>query len=59
MEDKQLVCLSCGCEFVFTKEEQDFFALKGYYEPRHCLACRAKRREERNRPRRQNESNQV
>lgn len=47
-EDKTLVCCDCGCEFIFAKEEQEFFETKNFYEPRRCPNCRKARRESRN-----------
>lgn len=44
-EDKTLVCRDCGNEFVFSANEQAFFAEKGFQnEPTRCTACRAARR---------------
>ncbi len=43
--DKTLQCVDCGMDFVFTAEEQEFFATKGYTnEPKRCLTCRRTRR---------------
>ena len=50
--NKVIVCGDCNAEFVFTKEDQEFFAAKGYADPKRCLTCRAKRRAERNQWRR-------
>ncbi|MFC2033521.1 zinc-ribbon domain containing protein [Chloroflexota bacterium] len=47
-EDKTLECADCGVNFVFSAEEQDFFASKGYTnEPKRCPACRQARKSER------------
>ena len=44
-EDKTLTCRECGNEFVFSANEQEFFAQKGFQnEPSRCPACRAARR---------------
>lgn len=41
MSDKNLVCVDCGSNFVFTQGEQDFYAEKGFSnEPKRCLECR-------------------
>ena len=40
MSDKQIGCAACGTEFTFTGEEQDFYAQKGFQEPRKCKPCR-------------------
>ncbi|NLG85553.1 MAG: zinc-binding protein [Firmicutes bacterium] len=45
MEDKVLTCRSCGTSFVFSREEQEFFARHGlHHEPKHCRECRQARR---------------
>jgi CxxC-x17-CxxC domain-containing protein len=47
-QEKTLNCIDCGKSFIFTVEEQEFFASKGYAsEPKRCPACRQKRRSER------------
>jgi CxxC-x17-CxxC domain-containing protein len=40
MEDKQLVCTTCGTDFAFTGEEQEFYFSKGFQEPKKCKPCR-------------------
>jgi CxxC-x17-CxxC domain-containing protein len=42
--DKTLTCADCGQEFVFTASEQDFYAQRGFTEPRRCPSCRASRK---------------
>ena len=43
--DKNLTCADCGQEFVFTASEQDFYAQRGFTEPRRCPSvARAARR---------------
>lgn len=40
-EDKTLICKECGSEFVFSADEQEFYAQKGFEnEPKRCKACR-------------------
>ena len=46
--DKNLTCSDCGQEFVFTASEQDFYAQRGFTEPRRCGPCRAARKAARN-----------
>ncbi len=46
-EEKILTCQGCGSEFVFSAEEQEFFASRSYTEPKRCPSCRAARRSER------------
>ena len=38
--DKEIVCTGCGAPFNFTEAEQDFYAQKGFSEPRKCKPCR-------------------
>ena len=41
--DRELKCVNCGAEFVFTAGEQVFFHYKQFKnDPKHCKACRAK-----------------
>ena len=43
-QDKNLNCVDCGAEFVWTAGEQLFFADKNFKnEPKRCKACKAKR----------------
>ena len=42
--DKTLTCSDCRQEFVFTASEQEFFADRGFTEPRRCKTCRATRK---------------
>ena len=46
--DKNLTCADCGQQFVFTASEQDFYAQRGFTEPRRCPSCRASRKAARN-----------
>ncbi|MEG2174855.1 MAG: zinc-ribbon domain containing protein [Oscillospiraceae bacterium] len=43
--DKILTCKDCGSEFVFTANEQAFYAEKGFTnEPQRCKPCRDARK---------------
>jgi len=42
--DKTLTCSDCGREFLFSADDQEFFASRGYLEPKRCRSCRANRR---------------
>ena len=46
--DKTLACADCGNEFAFTAREQEFYADRGFTEPRRCQSCRASRKAARN-----------
>ena len=43
-EDREVTCLDCGVAFIFSAEDQEFFAQKGYSEPKRCSSCRAARK---------------
>jgi CxxC-x17-CxxC domain-containing protein len=44
-QDKSIQCSDCGATFIFSAEEQEFFASKGYTnEPKRCPACREARK---------------
>lgn len=44
-QDKTIACKDCGVEFVFTANEQEFFAEKGFTnEPQRCKPCRDARK---------------
>ena len=46
--DKNLECSDCGEGFVFTADEQKFFASKGFTnEPKRCPRCRQARKQHR------------
>jgi CxxC-x17-CxxC domain-containing protein len=47
MADKDLTCGDCGETFVFTERDQEFFAQKGFQEPKRCPACRRARKGQR------------
>jgi len=54
MEDKVLICKDCGKEFVFSVQEQEFFAEKGFQnEPTRCIDCRKARKQQTRRGERQ------
>lgn len=43
--DKTLNCVDCGAPFIFTRNEQQFYAERGFTnEPRRCKLCRDKRK---------------
>ena len=47
-EDKSLQCSDCGTTFIFSADEQELFASRGYTnEPKRCLPCRQARKAER------------
>jgi CxxC-x17-CxxC domain-containing protein len=45
--DKTLTCSDCGQEFIFSGEDQEFYASRGFNEPKRCRSCRAMRRNDR------------
>jgi CxxC-x17-CxxC domain-containing protein len=43
-QDKTLICVDCGSEFIWTAGEQLFFADKNFKnEPKRCKPCKTKR----------------
>jgi CxxC-x17-CxxC domain-containing protein len=42
--DKVMTCADCSQDFVFTASEQEFYASRGFTEPRRCPSCRASRK---------------
>ncbi|WP_245860518.1 zinc-ribbon domain-containing protein [Candidatus Chloroploca asiatica] len=47
-----LICRSCGEQFIFTAGEQEFYADKGFlHEPTRCPRCRSRRDGPPSRPR--------
>ena len=43
--DKTLICKDCGAEFIFSADEQAFYAEKGFEnEPQRCKPCRMARK---------------
>lgn len=40
LDAKMLPCQDCGVEFEFTTEEQEFYATKGFSDPKRCKPCR-------------------
>lgn len=49
MEDKTIECVECKSEFVFTVNEQKFYAEQGFNnEPKRCAKCRAEKKKRMN-----------
>lgn len=46
-QDRTLTCVECGAEFVFSADDQQFHAGRGYQDPKRCPGCRQARRMER------------
>jgi CxxC-x17-CxxC domain-containing protein len=42
--DKVMTCADCSQDFVFTARDQEFYATRGFTEPRRCPSCRASRK---------------
>ncbi len=43
-EDRNLTCVECNSEFVFSADDQQFHAERGYQDPKRCSSCRQARR---------------
>ncbi len=46
--DRTLTCADCSQEFVFSASEQQFYADRGFSDPRRCSNCRQNRKQQRN-----------
>ena len=47
-QDRTLQCVECGSDFIFSADDQEFHASKGFEnDPKRCTTCRLRRREER------------
>jgi hypothetical protein len=46
--EKELTCVErdCGKTFTITESEERFYTDKGYYLPKRCADCRARRKRE-------------
>lgn len=44
MADKTLTCQDCGKEFIFTEEEQNYYAEREFQDPKRCKPCRMARK---------------
>jgi N-acetylglutamate synthase-like GNAT family acetyltransferase len=42
--DVQLDCVECGQPFVWTANDQQFFAEMGFDPPKRCRGCKARKR---------------
>jgi len=42
--ERELKCLDCGAEFIFSAGEQFYYWSKGLSTPKRCPACRLKRK---------------
>ena len=48
-QEKSITCSDCGTAFVFSVEEQELFASRGYTnEPKRCPTCRQARKSQQN-----------
>src|SRR5271169_3150756 len=43
-DDQEITCADCGNSFVFTAQEQSFYAEKGFSPPKRCRSCREQRK---------------
>jgi CxxC-x17-CxxC domain-containing protein len=43
-EERTLTCAECNSEFVFSADDQEFHAQRGYQDPKRCPSCRQARR---------------
>ncbi len=43
-EDRNLSCVECNSEFVFSADDQQYHAERGYEDPKRCPSCRQAKR---------------
>ena len=43
-QDRNIACVECGQEFVFSADDQQYHSERGYSDPKRCTSCRAARR---------------
>jgi len=43
-QDRNIGCVECGEEFVFSSDDQQYHSERGYSDPKRCPSCRAARR---------------
>ncbi len=43
-EDRNLTCVECDSEFVFSADDQQYHAERGYEDPKRCPSCRQAKR---------------
>lgn len=43
--DKMIKCQDCGEEFRFSERDQEFYAEKGFPDPKRCHFCRKARKD--------------
>ncbi len=43
-QDKEIICQNCGFPFIWTADNQRFYASKGLLPPKRCPACVAIRK---------------
>lgn len=46
MNNKEMRCKECGEKFIITAADREWYAEKGFKEPRRCKPCRKLRREQ-------------
>lgn len=44
MSDTEITCQDCKTTFLFTEQDQDFYAEKGFTPPKRCKPCRQVRK---------------
>ena len=46
-QDKELTCADCRGKFLWSAKDQEFFAERGFSEPKRCKDCRQAKKEQR------------
>ena len=46
----KVICKTCGRTFELTEKQIDFYNMRGWSTPKHCITCRDEAREDRQSP---------
>lgn len=41
LTERNIQCATCGTDFAFSVEEQEFYIQKGFQDPKKCKPCRS------------------
>lgn len=46
-QDQEIQCADCGQRFLWSAREQEFYAEKGFQQPKRCKQCKQAKKEQR------------
>ena len=44
-QDKTIQCKDCGADFIFSVDDQEYYASQRFVDPKRCPGCRRKKRD--------------